>query len=158
MDCMMNKLAEEVQGQKINCLPIHYLRYLKDKISLPECELSTKRHSFFDEVSALLTRDIFERFCPVPCDKKVLRVNAVPVYTTANEFDTDAILGQHFEHAIFFMHPSNEVNHLEEYVIYDSTAIVGSVGGGLGLFLGFSCLSAAKTLIDLLFRNKRTVM
>lgn len=36
----------------------------------------------------------------------------------------------------------------EEYFVYDFNAIVAAVGGGLGLFLGFSVLSVAMKLIS----------
>ena len=36
----------------------------------------------------------------------------------------------------------------EEYQIYDFNGIVSAVGGGLGLFLGFSCFSLASALVS----------
>ena len=35
-----------------------------------------------------------------------------------------------------------------EIVLYDFNAVVASVGGSLGLFLGFSCYQYGKRLID----------
>ena len=35
-----------------------------------------------------------------------------------------------------------------EYYLYDFPAIVSAVGGNLGLFLGFSCYSTGKSLMD----------
>ena len=35
-----------------------------------------------------------------------------------------------------------------EYLLYDFPAIVSAVGGNLGLFLGFSCYSTGKSLMD----------
>ena len=40
-----------------------------------------------------------------------------------------------------------------ETEVYDFDALVASVGGSLGLFLGFSCYECAKRLIDL-FPNR----
>lgn len=36
----------------------------------------------------------------------------------------------------------------EEYLIYDLNNIVASVGGSLGLFLGFSCLQFVNFVIE----------
>ncbi len=39
---------------------------------------------------------------------------------------------------------TNDVNIMEEYLVYDFNNIVSSVGGSLGLFLGFSCLEVCR--------------
>ena len=48
-----------------------------------------------------------------------------------------------------------------EIDLYDFNAIVASVGGSLGLFLGFSCYDYGKRLIDKipngLFQSKRKI-
>ncbi len=36
----------------------------------------------------------------------------------------------------------------EQYVVYDFATFVSAVGGGLGLFLGFSCLSIASKAVE----------
>ena len=41
----------------------------------------------------------------------------------------------------------------KETEIYDLNAVVASVGGSLGLFLGFSCYEFGKRLIDRLSRD-----
>ena len=41
-----------------------------------------------------------------------------------------------------------EVTVYEEYKVYDFNGIVGSVGGSLGLFIGFSFLDAMLFLIQ----------
>ena len=40
----------------------------------------------------------------------------------------------------WFYFDDSEQDHYEEYLLYDFGGIIGSVGGMLGLFLGFSCL------------------
>ena len=47
---------------------------------------------------------------------------------------------------IKFMSKTEEVN--QEYLIYDITGFVGSVGGTLGLFIGFSFLDTLKNWFD----------
>ena len=42
---------------------------------------------------------------------------------------------------------------IEEYLIYDSVGMIGSVGGSLGLFLGFSFLGLLSDLIDFIQRK-----
>lgn len=42
----------------------------------------------------------------------------------------------------------NAVKKTYDYYLYDGSSIVAAVGGNLGLFLGFSCYSLGKDLID----------
>ena len=48
---------------------------------------------------------------------------------------------------------SNDMTVNEEYLIYDFVGAIGSIGGSLGLFMGFSCLDLGFHFIDLLFRK-----
>ena len=41
-----------------------------------------------------------------------------------------------------------------EYLVYDFNGIVAAVGGGLGLFLGFSVFSVAMKSISLVFSSR----
>ena len=51
---------------------------------------------------------------------------------------------------IYFSFNAPSVILSEEYLIYDSVGMIGSVGGSLGLFLGFSFLGLLSDLIDFL--------
>ena len=48
---------------------------------------------------------------------------------------------------IKFISDDEEVN--QEYLIYDITGFVGSVGGTLGLFIGFSFRDIVEIVLDL---------
>ena len=39
-----------------------------------------------------------------------------------------------------------QTNHIEYYV-YDLTAVVSSIGGGIGIFLGYSCFGVASSML-----------
>ncbi len=43
---------------------------------------------------------------------------------------------------------TNIVGHIRQQKLYDLGTIVGAVGGSLGLFLGFSCLSFGQMCFD----------
>ena len=47
---------------------------------------------------------------------------------------------------IYLMGPT--IESTTEYYLYDFAAIVSAVGGNMGLFLGFSCYSTGKSLMD----------
>ena len=39
---------------------------------------------------------------------------------------------------IFWIFPSTIITEYSEYLIYDMSGLIGSIGGSLGLFVGFS--------------------
>ena len=49
---------------------------------------------------------------------------------------------------IAFRFLSNKIINYEEYLIYDFVGMVGSIGGSLGMFLGFSFLDYMFSFID----------
>ncbi len=55
---------------------------------------------------------------------------------------------------IYFGSTLSQQTH--EVLLYKFGDIVGTVGGSLGLFLGFSCLQAGKSLIQLIFNKFST--
>ena len=55
--------------------------------------------------------------------------------------------------AVYADYESFTESTYKETEIYDLNAVVASVGGSLGLFLGFSCYEFGKRLIDRLSRD-----
>ncbi len=56
--------------------------------------------------------------------------------------------GIHDGFEIYMFFPSGIVAESEQYYLYDLASVVSAVGGGLGLFLGFSCLALASKAIN----------
>ena len=59
-------------------------------------------------------------------------------------------------YVIFVHFPTVLVVDHEQYFIHDFVSIVSAVGGGLGLFLGFSCFSIASQLTKLIHKKEST--
>ena len=53
----------------------------------------------------------------------------------------------------YWFNYNDEVEVLEEYLIYEITNVIGSVGGTLGLFIGFSFLDLSTKLISIFKDN-----
>ena len=53
----------------------------------------------------------------------------------------------------YWFNYNDEVEVLEEYLIYEITSVIGSIGGTLGLFIGFSFLDISTKLINI-FKKK----
>ena len=50
-----------------------------------------------------------------------------------------------------FKYASNKINVYEETLLVDDTSLVGSLGGSLGLFVGFSFFGYAMPIIEVIF-------
>ena len=53
----------------------------------------------------------------------------------------------------YWFNNENEVKVFQEYLLYEITAVIGSIGGTLGLFIGFSFLDLSTRLINVLKDN-----
>ena len=84
-------------------------------------------------------------------EKLLLYIGDISVYENifpgfvGNDTETDLQLWLSFATDI--------VKQEKEYLVYDFNGIVSSVGGGLGLFLGFSCLSTCIQLSKWILRR-----
>ena len=76
---------------------------------------------------------------------KILQFSGKMESKSDNYSDSSKIiyLGYWFNH-------ENEMEVFQEYLIYEITGIIGSIGGTLGLFVGFSFLDLSTKLIDIL--------
>ena len=54
---------------------------------------------------------------------------------------------------VYWTFPQNKVIVSQEYLVYDYIGMIGSVGGTLGLFLGFSFLDLIYSLINYLLEK-----
>ena len=53
----------------------------------------------------------------------------------------------------YWFNSENEMEVFEEYLIYEITGVIGSIGGTLGLFVGFSFLDLSTKFINI-FKKK----
>lgn len=49
---------------------------------------------------------------------------------------------------VYIEMPNTDITIIEEFVIFDFNSIVSSVGGSMGLFLGFSGLEVVRMILD----------
>ncbi len=57
----------------------------------------------------------------------------------------------HYGYAELYIYMSGIVETSEEYLLFDANAIVASVGGSLGLFLGVSCINLFNVILEKMF-------
>ena len=56
---------------------------------------------------------------------------------------------------VFWNFPTNKIVVNQEYLVYDWFGMIGSIGGTLGMFLGFSFLDSIYSLINYLQEKNR---
>ena len=53
----------------------------------------------------------------------------------------------------YWFNYEDEIEVFEEYLIYEITSVIGSIGGTLGLFIGFSFFDMSTKLINIFQNN-----
>ena len=83
--------------------------------------------------------------CPLPC---TIRTFNPLLNTFHNMYEFSDQNTEHFR--LFVSYASKIVEKKEEYFIYDLTTLASSLGGTLGLLLGYSLLSILLSMINFL--------
>ena len=69
-------------------------------------------------------------------------------YTGKRTFMLETDNNTKYEKTWYYIFSSKEVQVQEEYLLYDITGFVGSIGGTLGLFVGFSFLDSVMRIAN----------
>ena len=145
-DCVLDQLAQMVlMDQNTDCVPIHYYSYLKDRVNLPVCNRTDFGHGMLNVSGEFLADPKLSEVCPQHCEKSTFSFRRFRTYYYYYPHENDS---EDRIYDLFFTYPIAVVESHEEYLILDAPGIIASVGGGLGLFLGFSCLSSVKFAIE----------
>ena len=123
-----------------SCIPIHFVTLLKlnkDFEMPPICNSAEKK--LWNELYGILNE--VTKQCPKSCSlfEYSGKIRSLLGYLpTRREIQID------------YAFLSNDLQIQKEYLVYDNNAFIGSVGGTLGLFIGFSFLTLVKEFIDIL--------
>ena len=84
--------------------------------------------------------------CQYPCSSVSFRTAYVHIkYLATNNQNSTG------RNRVLFTRASHLVTISDETLMYDFTAIVSSIGGGIGIFLGFSCYGIFSNLLSKLY-------
>ena len=73
---------------------------------------------------------------------------------TKDDFEIDELqyaFNESMNIQIIFKYASNKTNVYEEVLLFDETSLIGSLGGSLGLFVGFSFFGYAMPIMEVIF-------
>ena len=127
-------------SSEILCIPIEFSTLY---------ELSSNNHSFplcTEQVpqnfqKALAFQELFDT-CSKACTTFQYTGEMNAQFTGFTNDSKEAYIGYWFNY-------EDEVEVYEEYLIYEITSVIGSVGGTLGLFVGFSFFDISAKLINI---------
>ena len=136
---MPDKFHEWIWSKK--CIPSALTVFIDNE--LPKCESPEED----DNALQKIWNKIYNHKCPKPCS--ILEYSGKLDYWEPKYYNPYNTVKIHLR----FQSP--EVTTIyEEYLIYDFNAMLGSIGGTLGMFVGFSFSSIIELFINLLKKCK----
>jgi hypothetical protein len=157
INCTKNELWNVVQP-KINCTIAGLENILPIVTEVKYCNESSSAQKTYDQ-TMIVASNVFSNIsnynCPVPCSQKGFNYNMKYFHQNSWVETGNSSLSQTIA-IITVSYSTLLVEERKETIIYDLECLLTSLGGNLGLFLGFSCFS---TLIDgLKFIFKKIVL
>ena len=150
-ECSFNILSKIVQANNYSCSAM----ILKVNATLEESNICQDKDTFTemiqfenDIMEQILVQEKAEKFegCLKPCKKieyvgSMTKVNQNARKLSSHQVDVNAA-SQYV--GVWVKYDSFKVQEHQEYFILDKGGLVSSIGGFLGIFLGFSTLSIAE--------------
>ena len=142
--CLGERLKDETNFQNCSTYCTHLvMKALVDlgpKKSMPICRSNKDNFCSFWSIKGILySQDI----CPLTsCHHTHYYMRQYHFHPYENESDVEFILN----------FPSTNVRVYDEYLVYDMIGVVASIGGSLGLFIGFSFKDLILCVIDKIFK------
>lgn len=152
--CIQDSLCSKAKAA-MNCSLPGFKLFLGPRCFLPEC-FSAKdgaiSYDFFFHVVNMDQLKEIKAFCIRPCyemgyEFKLRKLHLNSMVDETKTLDT-SFWRSHFVFDTFFS--SDLIEERTETLIYDTTSFWSAVGGNLGLFLGFSCLTVGISILKLI--------
>ena len=136
---MFNKcIAKHVLDQAYNCTKRCFPMSLPDQGNLPECQSWEEYTCMKNQIIPVF--EMIPDVCPVEC--------TISHYEGSLVHQVDSLESQFQFHFEIY----HETQIAEEYIITTSTDLIGSFGGTLGLFAGFSFVTLFFDALDVVVK------
>jgi len=96
---------------------------------------------------------MFEYGCPIPCSHKSFNYN-IKYFHQNSWIESHNSTQSQSAALVAVSYRSMLVEKRVETIVYDLESVMTSIGGNLGLFLGFSCFSTALEILKFVFKTK----
>ena len=145
--------ANEIKKKDVQCIPKSISSIGKvDLNNVGLCENETLEAEIWNELYSQIYQEMKEGMCPKLCQ--------IEEYTGTIDYEEDKSVSQTSNSSFVinarFARPY-KVSVSKEYLIYDFIGMVGSVGGTLGMFIGFSFFEVINNCCKSLRKLKRTL-
>ena len=145
--CWAEQIAETKEFNFCKrCVPVVY-RSIMENIDhdIPQCFDNSEEYCMLG-VEGFKIRQTLKSYCLKQCQSKssrlnIKRVKAKPIYKQG-EIQLD----------IYFTVSPDKIIY-KEYLIYDGVGMFGSIGGSLGLFVGFSIFDSLCPILEFLLKK-----
>ena len=118
-----------------------YLPLMKDLSKLKNCTSTEQLCVEKDVHNSIQFKD--DTNCPMPCN--------LTTFTAKLEYKDYGLEKSSQILNLFITYPSSSIIVYEEYPIYDFRGMLGSVGGSLGICVGFSIFDVLSRIVDKIF-------
>ena len=149
--CLASGLEKFVKSSNCpgKCTPMivrsHFDKYIDDEEKPPDCDSLEKERCVIQDEEKFMS-NISQ--CKSQCTVK--QYSAKPeTIDHLNPFSLED--GNRAD--LFFLSSTLTRTLIKEYEVYDTAGMIGTVGGSLGLFLGFSFYGVFSDALDLLIKN-----
>ena len=143
--CSMKILPKIFQDNGMNCL-MSFWKVLQLYSNMTLCNINQTQINSYKEKIKMIDKQFIQKpevyGCPLPCTSRLFN----PVLNTFHDNKTASFV----ELWIYFV--TTTVEKKEEYFLYDTMNLASSLGGSMGLLLGYSLLSILLSLIKFLER------
>ena len=145
-ECSKNNILE-VMRKKLTCFFPGLKNIFGTESSIPRCKNKSEGQNAMSTFEIIIMFELYSSViskCPIPCSQTSYSVNVdylTPKSWNGRDFEANMSL-------LMVSFNSLDVEEMVETLIYDFGSLMTSVGGNLGLFLGFSCFSSLIMLID----------
>ena len=139
---------------RINCTIAILRSIIPDNSEILECNSILSAGITYKIMMNIFTEfswKISQYGCPVPCSQSSYNINLRHLHRNS-WIDPDNLNVPNDFAVLAILYNSLLVEERIETIVYDLESLMTSVGGNLGLFLGFSCLSTLLAILKFLFK------
>ncbi len=154
-DCCKDKMWSLLRPN-ISCTIAGLEAILPSQPDISPCQTLESAEKVFNAMEIIFTdflTKMVEYGCPIPCSQKSFNYNIKYFHRNSWIESQNSTLSQSAA-LVAVSYRSMLVEKRVETIIYDLESVMTSIGGNLGLFLGFSCFSTFLKILKFVFKTK----